>query len=298
MPKRTNEFQQIVARIYAVLAGTGAIVQESVLLKENNSDAKREVDVLVTTSVAGHQIRVAIECRDHSRDQDITWVDSLIGKYINLDVQKIVAVSHTEYSETAVQKAAQHNIELLTLREAQEADWASKIGPAAFQFFGFRNRPMVVALRLNAVEQLKIEYTFEGETKMEDPSVEVYAQFFLEIWQARMAHIAGQKISEYVFANWDRISLAPNTPRYCEIVENFASPRTLQVNSAKPISFDTLIWGVGTKYTAETLGPTKWVMGDKAAVVASALDYQGKPVHITLVAGQSGQFLGAKVETK
>lgn len=294
MSKQTNEFQQLVLRIYAALAGTAATVEESVLLKEKNSDAKREVDVLVTTSVAGHPLKVAVECRDHSKDQDITWVDGLVGKYINLDVQKVVAVSHTDYSQTAAQKAAQHNIELLTLKEAQGTDWASKVGPSAFQFFAFRNRPLVVGLRLNAVEQLKIEYAFEGEIKTEGQLPKAYAQFFLEVWRTRGAHVAGQKISEHVFSNWDRISLAPITPRYCEITETFSAPRTLCLGAAPPISFDTLIWGIGTKYTAETLVPTKWVMGDKAAVIASALNDQGKPVHITLVVDEAGQLLGAK----
>ncbi len=298
MPRRTNEFQQVVLRIYGALSGTASTVEESVLLKEKNSEAEREVDVLVTSSVAGHLMRVAVECRDHGRDQDITWVDSLVGKYANLDVQKVVAISHTDFSATAKQKAAQHNIELLTLKEEREADWASKVGPMAFQFFGFRNRPMLVGLILDAVEQLKIEYTFEGQVTTEGPLIGPYAQFFLEIWQTHMTHIAGQKISAHAFSNWDRISQMPNTPRYCEIVESFGTLRTLRVGKAAPLSFDTVVWGVGTKYTAETLAPTKWVLGDKAASVASALDDRGRPVHITLVADQDGRFLGANVEVR
>jgi len=298
MPKRTNDFQQLVLRIYVALAGTSATVEESALLKERNSDAHREVDVLVTTIVAGHSIRVAIECRDHSKDQDISWVDSLIGKYANLDIHKIIAVSHTGYSAAAEQKATQHDIELLTLQEAQEADWANKVGPSAFQFFSFRNRPLIVGLKLKGVEQLKLEYTFEGDTKTEGQALRPYAQFFLEVWQAHMAHLAGPKLSEHVFSNWDRISLAPNTPRYWELVETFTAPRNLEVENGAPISFDTVVWGIGTKYTAETLRPTKWIMGEKAAVIASALDDQGKPVHITLVADQTGHLLGVNVDVK
>jgi hypothetical protein len=50
----------MVRRIYGALAGTAATVEESVLLKEKNSEAQREVDVLVTTTVAGHRIRVGV----------------------------------------------------------------------------------------------------------------------------------------------------------------------------------------------------------------------------------------------
>ena len=184
----------------------------------------------------------------------------------------------------------------MTLKEAQGADWASKVGPSAFQFFGFRNRPLIVGLSLNAVEQLKIEYTFEGEIKTDDHLIKPYAQFFLEMWQAHVAHTAGQEISRHVFSNWDRISQAPNAPKYCEIVQSLPAPRTLHQGTEPPITFDTIVWGIGTRYTAETIAPTTWVFGDKSAVMASALDDQGQPVHITLVVDQAGKLLGANVE--
>ena len=297
MPKRTNDFQQLVLRIYQALGGTGVDVQESVLVPEKNSDAKREVDVLVTASVAGHRTRIAIECRDHAKDQDITWIDGLIGKYANLGIEKVIAVSSTDYSPTAFQKAAQHNIELLSLKEASETDWAAKVGPSAFQFFGFRNRPLIVALRLQNEEKLKIEYTFEGESQSKDISVVPYAQLFLDIWEAHMAHVAGQKIAEHVLSNWDCVSSLPNTPRYCEIVEDFGAPRTIHIENLAPVVFDQIIWGVGTKYSIELLAPRKLALGDKAASIASALDDQGTPVHITLTLNQAGELIGAHVKS-
>lgn len=297
MPKRTNDFQQLVLRIYQALAGTGAHVEESVLVPEKNSDAKREVDVLVTALVAGHKTRIAIECRDHTKDQDITWVDGLIGKYANLGIEKVIAVSSTDYSSTAFQKAAQHNIELLSLKEASETDWADKVGPSAFQFFGFRNRPLIVGLRLHNQEQIKLEYTFDGELQNQDGALFPYAQLFLDIWEAHMAHMAGQKIAEHVFSNWDRFTSLPNTPRYCEIVEDFSAPRTIHIENLEPVIFDQIVWGVGTKYSIELLAPRKLALGDKAASIASALDDQGTPVHITLALNQTGQLIGAHVKS-
>lgn len=295
MPKRTNEFQKIVLRIHQALAGIGVAVEESVLVPEKNSNAQREVDVLVTTSIAGHQTRIAIECRDHGRDQDITWIDGLIGKYVNLGIEKVIAVSATNYSATASQKAAQHNIELLTLKDASETDWATKICPSAFQFFGFRNRPLIVGLRLQHVDQIKIEYTFEGDLRSEDCVLVPYAQFFLDIWEVHMAQVAGQKIAKHVSSDWNRISSLPKTPRYWEIVETFPFSRTVQVENSPPVVFDEIIWGVGTQYAIEMLAPRKLLLGNKAAAVASTLDDKGRPVHLTLVLDQSGELIGANV---
>jgi len=297
VPRRSNDFQKLVLRIYSALGGANSSVEESVLLPEKNSRVKREIDVLVTSNVAGHSVRVAVEARDHSARQDITWVDGLIGKYANLDVQKVVAISHTGFSTTAAEKAKQHNIELITLEEAKVVNWEDRLGPSAFQFFGFRNRPMRIGLRRDRADQLLIMYTFEGDLEPGcdvNPSV---AEFFLEIWQMHMAHTAGQKISDHVFSDWGRISTGPNTPRYWEITEKYNAPRTIHIDASHSITFDEIIWGIGTKYAADTISPTNWRIGDKAVTTASALDDQGKPVHITLVTDEAGKYLGANVET-
>jgi hypothetical protein len=223
---------------------------------------------------------------------------NLIGKYSNLDVQKVVAISHTDYSESARQKAGQHNIELLTLQEALATDWVAKVGPDAFQFFGFRNRPMIVGLHLNGVEKLKIEYTFEGEVKAADASTQPFADFILEMWHAYATRLASKKISEYAFSNWKQISSSPNTPRYCEIVESSKVRRTIRIGTSQPIEFDTIVWGVGTKYTTETINPTTWKLGDKTAALATAFSNQEKPVHVTLVADSSGRYIRAEIDVQ
>lgn len=163
MPKRSNDFQKITLNIHRALANRGITVEESVLVPEKNSDTTREVDILLTTTVASHKVRIGIECRDHERNQDITWIDGLIGKYANLDIDRVIAVSHSPFTNPAKQKAQQHNIELLTLEEAERVNWATKIGPSLFRFFAFHNRPLVVGLFLGHDQVLKLEYSFEGQ---------------------------------------------------------------------------------------------------------------------------------------
>lgn len=101
-------------------------VEESAFLQEP-SGAEREVDILLTKHVYGVQIRIAVECRDRSAVDDITWIDGLIGKYRDLPVNKIVAVSATGFSAAALQKSATAGIEALTCKEALEADWPAEL---------------------------------------------------------------------------------------------------------------------------------------------------------------------------
>ncbi len=64
MPKRSNEFQQLIHHIYTQLASEDAEVTEPAFVKERDSEAEREVDILIEDEVAGVKVRIAIECRD------------------------------------------------------------------------------------------------------------------------------------------------------------------------------------------------------------------------------------------
>jgi hypothetical protein len=127
VPKRSNEFQRLIKKIYDQLAPAGAKVTESAELSERGAKKKREVDVLVEGEFAGTAIKMAIECRDRSRKNDVEWIDGLIGKYRDIDVQRVIAVSKTGFSETAAEKAKNNRIETRSLKEAMETDWPAEL---------------------------------------------------------------------------------------------------------------------------------------------------------------------------
>jgi len=96
------------------------------MLKEKHGTSNREVDILIVQSIAGHKIQIAVECRDKSRKDDITWIDAVIGKYADLEVNKIVAVSRSGFSQPAIEKAIEHKIETITLKQALRRDWPNE----------------------------------------------------------------------------------------------------------------------------------------------------------------------------
>jgi len=126
MPKRTNDFQQLIHFIYSQIVPEGATVTESVLLKEQNSPAKREVDILIEYEIAGTKLRIAVECRDRSRKDDIEWIDGLIGKYQDLGVDKVIAVSNSGFSADAIKKASAKKIDTRSLEQALNTDWTKE----------------------------------------------------------------------------------------------------------------------------------------------------------------------------
>jgi hypothetical protein len=146
MPKRTNAFQRLIRRIYKQIALHGATVDESVLLKERDSGTPREVDVLIELPAAGHVLRMAVECRDRARAADVEWIDQLIGKYRDLEVHAIIAVSRSGFTSAARQKAAANKIETRTLVEALDSDWTSTFFNVAIASLLVRLEPLTFQL--------------------------------------------------------------------------------------------------------------------------------------------------------
>jgi hypothetical protein len=101
VPKRTNDFQRLVKRIQEQLVPTGASVRESVELPERASGTLGEIDVLIEYHAIDSPTRTAVECRDRSRLSDIEWIDGLIGKFRDLAVHQIIAVSSTGFTKGA-----------------------------------------------------------------------------------------------------------------------------------------------------------------------------------------------------
>jgi hypothetical protein len=105
------------------------------MLRERGSQAEREVDVLVEQRIGDIPVRLAVECRDRQRMSDVEWIDGLIGKYRDLPVDKVVAVSSSGFTQTALEKARANRIETRTLENALDGDWPQELLRVGFGRF-------------------------------------------------------------------------------------------------------------------------------------------------------------------
>jgi hypothetical protein len=97
MPKRTNDFQELVALVQKALAPDGAVVTESALVEAGCDGETREIDVLIDTKVGEYRIRIAVEAKDEGRPMDSTRFESIIGKYLvegGVRVNKVAVITH------------------------------------------------------------------------------------------------------------------------------------------------------------------------------------------------------------
>jgi hypothetical protein len=152
LPRRSNDFQELIRFLETQLAPEGATVTESVMLEPLDGGDPVEVDVLLKAPIGHHDLRVAIECRDHSRPASVEWINELAGRYAALPVDRVVAVSRKGFTRGARHRANGTKVHIFTLKEARETDW-----PATFQ--GWRLAFIEVEPRPHA---LRITYHGEG----------------------------------------------------------------------------------------------------------------------------------------
>lgn len=123
MPHRTNPFQKLSTSIMAAIHGPNYVVKESVLEVSKNTGLPREIDILIT----GENYKVLVECRAHKRKQDVQWIDALDGKSRSLGINKVIAISESGFTKGALKEASARKIETMTLSEAENINWHSKI---------------------------------------------------------------------------------------------------------------------------------------------------------------------------
>ena len=124
MPKRTNAFQELVAVIHSNL-GNGWIVTESMLLQDGITGEMREVDVVAKATVADYDLFISIECRDHRRPADVTWVEGMAKKHESLSTSKLALWSKSGFTKAAIVKAAALKIDTVSQTNAATTDWAT-----------------------------------------------------------------------------------------------------------------------------------------------------------------------------
>lgn len=199
MSKQTNAFQKVILYVHKKLEGEKAVVKESALVSENDVEGKiqREIDVLIEKVIDGKIFRIAIECRDRQIKDDIQWVDSLIGKYKNLDINKVIAVSNMGYSRSAQLKAKACEIELRSLDEVLMMDLRHEFRRLGIATVAHTYKLKSFSCELNPKTTPNLNWKVFYENKHEGSLNELFQFCYEEITQ--------KKIMAYVDSNFREI---------------------------------------------------------------------------------------------
>ncbi|HEV7562119.1 MAG TPA: hypothetical protein VGO24_01330 [Solirubrobacterales bacterium] len=126
MPRRTNTFQQVIKLVYELMADD-AEVEESVMLKDYETDGEREVDVLITGDVGGFPLRVHIEATARAEPADVKWVEAELGKHRAVRTDHLVLVSESGFSKDAKQKAEANGATVIEPRDLTSEDSVGEV---------------------------------------------------------------------------------------------------------------------------------------------------------------------------
>ncbi|MFJ7213507.1 hypothetical protein [Amycolatopsis sp. NPDC098790] len=102
MPKRSTPFQAMVHLARQQLATQGVTVTESKFLVDKVLGIEREVDVVIEGELDGEPIVICIEVIERSRPADVTWVQGMLQKHLNLPTNRLLLVSKAGFSRSAI----------------------------------------------------------------------------------------------------------------------------------------------------------------------------------------------------
>ena len=128
MPKRSNDFQRLIYLVRVNLA-EGAKVTESKMMRDRLTKRFREVDVVVEGKVGGQDVVVSVECRDHKRVADVTWVDLMKSKHDRLDTNALILASRSGFTPEARDVADKFGIKVFTLEDIESSDLPALLAP-------------------------------------------------------------------------------------------------------------------------------------------------------------------------
>ncbi len=119
-----KEFEKLVANLQRKFAG-GSSVKQNAKIVGRITGRSREVDVAVTTSVAGESLLIAVECRRRARKCDVSEVEAFASKLADIFAHKGIIVSAKGFTVAAGRLAKAKGISLYRYEDTLKEGWPS-----------------------------------------------------------------------------------------------------------------------------------------------------------------------------
>lgn len=134
MKNNGKAYEEFVRKIHNILinyddgSSIGNINIEKNKKLKDRSGIEREFDLYWEFSLGGYIYKTVIECKDYNSAISIDKIDAFIGKLQDFPSLRGIYATKTGYQKGAETKAAQHNVDLLLVRETNDSDWVDEDG--------------------------------------------------------------------------------------------------------------------------------------------------------------------------
>ena len=133
-------FEKLVARIERAAAPRNATVKSPDRIADVTTGTLREVDASIRFTIGTVPILITIECRKRRPRQDVTWIEQLSAKRLNVGAAQTIAVASAGVSKEAEAKALTGGIVVRQLETISREDIETWLVPQSFIEIFRRNR--------------------------------------------------------------------------------------------------------------------------------------------------------------
>ena len=131
MPRKGKNFELAYKWLYELDKDKYKVTSPAYIF-DKSENRKREVDILIEfTDNQGKLRKIGIECRDRKKKEDSMWLEQLITKREDLELDYIIATTTNKFTTGAIRKARYHG---LIIEEAEYFD-KSLIDNLSKEFF-------------------------------------------------------------------------------------------------------------------------------------------------------------------
>jgi hypothetical protein len=123
MPKRSNAFQRAAFVIHRSLEPEWKVTESDMLL-DIHTGTSREVDITARRTAAGHELLLCVECRDHGRAADVSWVEQMFTKHQSLPTSKLALWSRSGFTREAIAKSKLLKIDAISQTVRAQPTWS------------------------------------------------------------------------------------------------------------------------------------------------------------------------------
>lgn len=109
MARKGREFELENAWIYELDSKKYKVTSPAKIF-DKAAEEEREVDVLIEYKENGILRRIGIECRDRKRNQDVTWIEQVLQKKEDLELDYYIATVSSGFTKGAINKARYHGV--------------------------------------------------------------------------------------------------------------------------------------------------------------------------------------------
>lgn len=118
--RKGRDFELLYHQLYSTLDRSLYTILSPAFIPDQITGQKREIDVLIEYYDPDHHVRrISIECRDRHSIQDVQWIEQLVTKKNDLNIDITIAATTTSFTEPAIKKAEKYGI---VLEEAEKID--------------------------------------------------------------------------------------------------------------------------------------------------------------------------------